>query len=407
MSVASQKHQNLPKPGFWLLFAFLLNLSLLLFCQTVTAETLLVKKQAFEIHNFQTQNQQTIAKVRVGWEAYGKLNADKSNVILITHYFSGTSHAAGKYQPTDAAPGYWDAIIGPGKAIDTNKFYVISSDTLVNANVKDPNVITTGPATVNPATGKPYGLTFPVVTIRDFVEVQRALLDSLDIKQLYAVIGPSMGSFQAIEWATVYPKRVQRLVPVIGTAFIDAWTVVRLERWAQPIKNDPHWQQGNYYDKAQQPTNGLARALAYITQDASNPTGFNSRYPDIASDTAAHQDILAEPLAWQQLLAQAKLRAANQDANHLLYLVRASQLWRAGMGENWQRSIQQVTAKTLFLPASGDLLLTPAMATRSQQNMPAVSQAALNEIPGQWGHLDGILGIAAIAKPLEAFLATP
>ncbi|RVU42079.1 homoserine O-acetyltransferase [Rheinheimera riviphila] len=376
--------------------------------QAAAAEPLLVKKQAFEISNFRTQNQQTISKVRVGWEAYGKLNADKSNVILITHYFSGTSHAAGKYLPQDAVPGYWDAIIGPGKAIDTNKFYVISSDTLVNANVKDPHVITTGPATINPATGKPYGLSFPVVTIRDFVEVQRALLDSLGINKLYAVIGPSMGSFQAIEWATVYPERVQRLVPAIGTAYIDAWTAVRLERWAQPIKNDPHWQQGDYYGKTQQPEAGLARALAYITQDASNPQGFNSRYPDIATDAAAHQDILAEPLAWQQLLAQAKLRAVQQDANHLLYLVRASQLWRAGMGDNWQQSIRQIKAKTLFLPATGDLLLPPAMAKLSQQQLQATgNQATLTEIPGQWGHLDGVLGIQAVGSQLAEFLTQP
>jgi homoserine O-acetyltransferase len=409
MPFSVKQHQKLPKTGFWLPLVLLLNLSLLVFfSQQVTAETLLVKKQVFELNNFQTQNQQTIAKVRVGWEAYGRLNADKSNVILITHYFSGTSHAAGKYQRGDAAPGYWDAIIGPGKAIDTNKFYVISSDTLVNANVKDPNVITTGPASINPATGKPYGLSFPVVTIRDFIEVQRALLDSLGIHKIYAVIGPSMGSFQAIEWATVYPERVQRLVPVIGTAYIDAWTAVRLERWAQPIKHDPHWQQGNYYGKAQQPDAGLARALAYITQDASHPQGFNSRYPDIATDTAAHQDILAEPLAWQQLLAQAKLRATYQDANHLLYLVRASQLWRAGMGDHWQQSIKGIQAKTLFLPATGDLLLTPAMAKQSQQQMQASgNNAALREIPGQWGHLDGVLGIEAVAAPLAEFLAQP
>lgn len=403
------KQHRAAKPGFWLALALLLNLSLLLLMfQAAAAEPLLVKKQAFEFNNFQTQNQQTIAKVRVGWEAYGKLNADKSNVILITHYFSGTSHAAGKYQPEDAAPGYWDSIIGPGKAIDTNKFYVISSDTLVNANVKDPHVITTGPATINPATGKPYGLSFPVVTIRDFVEVQRALLDSLGIKKLYAVIGPSMGSFQAIEWATVYPERVQRLVPVIGTAYIDAWTAVRLERWAQPIKQDPHWQQGDYYGKPQQPAAGLARALAYITQDASNPVGFNSRYTDMAADTAAHQDILAEPLAWQQLLAQAKLRASTQDANHLLYLVRASQLWRAGMGDNWQQSIKHIRAKTLWLPATGDLLLPPAMAKTSLQHMQTADlQTDLSEIPGQWGHLDGVLGIQAVAAPLAEFLAQP
>ena len=137
MPFSFKKNRKLPEPGVWLTLALLLNLSLLaFFSQQVTAGTLLVKKQAFELDNFKTQNQQTIVKVRVGWEAYGKLNADKSNVILITHYFSGTSHAAGKYQQGDAAPGYWDAIIGPGKAIDTNKFYVISSDTLVNANVK-------------------------------------------------------------------------------------------------------------------------------------------------------------------------------------------------------------------------------------------------------------------------------
>ncbi len=392
----------LAKCGHW---ALLLSV---LFTPLAMAETFQVKKQAFEINNFQTQNQQTIAKVRVGWEAYGQLNADKSNVILITHYFSGTSHAAGKYQPNDASAGYWDSIIGPGKAIDTNKFYVISSDTLVNANVKDPHVITTGPATINPATGQPYGLSFPVVTIRDFVEVQRALLDSLGITKLYAVIGPSMGSFQAIEWATIYPERVQRLVPVIGTAFIDAWTAVRLERWAQPIKQDPHFQQGNYYGKPQQPDAGLAQALAYITQDASNPVGFNRRYPDPAGDLASHQHILAEPQAWQQLLAQAKLRAATQDANHLLYLVRASQLWRAGMGKDWQQSIKNIQAKTLFLPASGDLLLPPAMAVISQKSMQAAGNAAtLAEIPGQWGHLDGVLGIQAIAPQLQAFLAQP
>lgn len=413
MSLYAFPEKSTVKTGRWRLLTLMLNVWLslaliLLSNPLIAAESLLVKKQAFEISNFKTQNQQTIAKVRVGWEAYGKLNADKSNVILITHYFSGTSHAAGKYHPDDAVPGYWDAIIGPGKAIDTNKFYVVSSDTLVNANIKDPKVITTGPATINPATGKPYGLSFPVVTIRDFIEVQRALLDSLGINKLYAVIGPSMGSFQAIEWATVYPERVQRLVPVIGTAYIDAWTAVRLERWAQPIKHDPHWQQGNYYGKAQQPDAGLARALAYITQDASNPQGFNSRYPDIATDTAAHQDILAEPLAWQQLLAQAKLRASMQDANHLLYLVRASQLWRVGMGDNWQQSIKQIKAKTLFLPATGDLLLPPAMAKLSQQQMQTAGlQATLTEIPGQSGHLDGVLGIQAVGTQLADFLAQP
>lgn len=379
-----------------------LLLGLLLLSSCSRAESLLVEKQAFEIASFTTQSGQQIAPVRVGWEAYGKLNADKSNAILITHFFSGTSHAAGKYQPDDAVAGYWDAIIGPGKAIDTNKFYVISVDTLVNANVFDPKVITTGPATINPATGKPWGLSFPVVTITDFVEVQRQLLDSLGIQQLHAVIGASMGSFQAIEWAVRYPERVQRLIPVIGTAYMDAWAAVRLERWAYPIKQDPAWRDGDYYAYGQ-PVQGLSTAVAYITQDALYPTAFNQRFTDPLQDQAPQQDIRAPFSAWQQLMAQAAERSKLQDANHILYLIRASQLWRAGMGDNWQQALQQVKAKTLFLPASGDQLLLPKMSVQSAAAMPP-AQVTLAEIPGDWGHLDGVVNISAVAAQIADFL---
>ena len=371
---------------------------------SASAHAMLVQKQRFTLDNFNTENGHTIAQVNIGWEAYGQLNADKSNVILITHFFSGTSHAAGKYHKDDSTAGYWDAIIGPGKAIDTNKFYVISSDTLVNANVFDPNVITTGPATTNPATGKPYALSFPVVTIGDFVEVQKALLDSLGIGKLHAVIGPSMGSFQAIEWAVRYPDRVARLIPVIGSAYIDAYAAVKLERWAYPIKTDPNWHNGNYYDKGQ-PIQGLSTALAYITQDALHPTGFNQRYPAPATDNAPLQDITATFSAWDQLLQHAKARAEYQDANHILYLVRASQLWRAGMGDNWQHALSRVTAKTLFLPASGDLLLPPALSQHSAAAMTAGGNTPrYAEIPGIWGHLDGVVGISAVAEQIAEFL---
>jgi homoserine O-acetyltransferase len=379
---------------------------ILLCCVMLSASVhaMLVQKQRFTLDNFSTENGHTIAQVNIGWEAYGQLNADKSNVILITHFFSGTSHAAGKYHTDDSTAGYWDAIIGPGKAIDTNKFYVISSDTLINANVFDPNVITTGPATVNPATGKPYALSFPVVTIGDFVEVQKALLDSLGIGKLHAVIGPSMGSFQAIEWAVRYPDRVARLIPVIGSAYIDAYAAVKLERWAYPIKTDPNWHNGNYYDKGQ-PIQGLSTALAYITQDALHPNGFNQRYPAPAQDNAPLQDITAAFSAWDQLLQHAKARAEYQDANHILYLVRASQLWRAGMGDNWQHALSRVTAKTLFLPASGDLLLPPALSQHSAAAMTAGGNTPhYAEIPGIWGHLDGVVGISAVAEQIAEFL---
>lgn len=381
----------------------LIVLGFLLFWSTA-CQAMLVEKQRFEIAEFTTENGQLIAPVQVGWEAYGELNSDKDNVILITHFFSGTSHAAGKYHEDDPAPGYWDAIIGPGKAIDTDRYYVISVDTLANANVYDPNVITTGPATINPATGEPWGLDFPVVTIGDFVEVQKALLDSLGIEKLHAVIGASMGSFQAIEWATRYPDKVERLVPVIGSAFIDAWAGVRLERWAYPIKQDPAWNQGDYYATGQ-PEQGLITALSYIIQDAVHPTGFNLRYPAPATEPALHQDITASLSAWQQLREHAAVRAEFQDANHILYLVRASQLFRAGMGDDWQKALANIQAKTLFMPATGDQLLLPAMSQKSRDVMQQANKTVdYVEIPGIWGHLDGVVGMAAVAQELAEFL---
>ena len=127
----------------------------------------LVNKQVFTLPSYTTVGGQEIRDVRVGYETYGKLNEAGDNAVFIAHFFSGTSHAAGKYKDSDAAPGYWDSLIGPGKAIDTDKYFVVSADTLVNVNVKDATVTTTGPASLNPATGKPYGMRFPVVSLRD------------------------------------------------------------------------------------------------------------------------------------------------------------------------------------------------------------------------------------------------
>ena len=176
--------------------------------------------------------------MKVGWEAYGTLNADKSNAILITHFFSANSHAAGKYKADDKAAGYWDAIIGPGKPLDTDKYFILSSDTLVNLNAKDPNTVTTGPASVDPDTGQPYGLTFPIVTIRDFVNVQKALLDSLGITKLHAVMGASMGALQVYEWAASYPHMVARAIPVIGGGESDGYLIAWLDLSADLIRAD-------------------------------------------------------------------------------------------------------------------------------------------------------------------------
>jgi homoserine O-acetyltransferase len=280
---------------------------------------LIVEKKTFELPQYTTAGGATIKGVKVGWESYGELNADRSNAILVTHFFSGTSHAAGKYKPEDRAPGYWDPIIGPGKAIDTNRYFVISSDTLVNLSPKDPNVVTTGPATIDPATGKPYGLAFPVVSIRDFVNVQKALLDSLGIRKLKAVVGASMGALQAYEWAVAYPEMVDRIVPVIGAAGGDAYVGAWVEVWGAPIRLDPKWK-GGAYDPQDPPKEGLAAALKVVTLHARGPEWAAKNFGAAPAEegknpAAAIQNRFKLEAA---LDAAGAARAGVADANHML-----------------------------------------------------------------------------------------
>ena len=192
--------------------AVLVGFGILFAAASAGAYEPLVAKKTFTIPEFTTRGGATIKDLTLGWEAYGTLNEAKDNVILVTHYFSGNSHAAGRYAADDKAPGYWDSIIGAGKPVDTETYYVISVDTPVNLNVHNPRVVTTGPASIDPDTGKPYGMAFPILTIRDFVETQKALLDQLGVEKLHAVMGPSMGSLQAYEWAAAYPSMVERLI---------------------------------------------------------------------------------------------------------------------------------------------------------------------------------------------------
>ncbi|MFQ3206490.1 MAG: homoserine O-acetyltransferase [Glaciecola sp.] len=369
---------------------------------------LLTEKRVHRIHDFRTFNGQSIKEVKLGWESYGKLNTDKSNAILITHFFTGTSHAAGKYSAEDATTGYWDSIIGPNKAIDTNKFFVVSMDSLANLNVKDKNVITTGPASINPATGKPYGLTFPVITMRDMVNTQKSLLESLGIQKLYAVAGPSMGSMQAIEWATAYPDKVERLISVIGSSYSDAWTTAALEQWAIPIKLDKFWQQGNYY-QTQPPTEGLTAALMFITQVALTPEYFNEIGEDINHqplEANTLMDIQARHGINDWLYNRAKGRALNMDANSLLYLVRACQLFIAGQKQDLTTGLKQMKAKSLFLPSTTDLLLMPYNARNTHNELRILNKdTEIAEIQGSLGHLEGVLNINKQSAIIAAFLA--
>jgi homoserine O-acetyltransferase len=381
--------------------------------------SMLVEKQQFESNDFVTFAGKTIKQVKVGWESYGSLNAKKDNVILITHYFTGNSHAAGKYSEDDPQAGYWDAIIGPGKAIDTDRYFVISVDSLVNAGVHDPHVITTGPASIDPSTNKPYGLSFPVVTIRDFVNVQKAVLESLGIDKLYAVVGASMGSMQAIDWAAAYPQWVPRMISVIGSAQSDPWAVATLEQWSTAIRLDSNWQEGNYYGQ-QRPMAGLTAALMLITQSSLHPDFINQVG---ASDGIGHIALEAGPLndirqpykLIQWLQDRAQLRASTMDANHILYLVRANQLFVAGhpalaqlstdQQGNLQLGLSNVCAKSLFLASGNDLLLRPEMAKHAYNTLKKLGKSAeYAEISGNAGHLNGLTNIGSQAQRISDFL---
>jgi homoserine O-acetyltransferase/O-succinyltransferase len=355
---------------------------------------LIVEKKTFEMPSYTTVGGAAIKNVKIGWEATGTLNADKSNAILIMHFFSGTSHAFGKYAASDAAPGYWDAIIGPGKAIDTNKYYVISSDTLVNLNVKAPNVVTTGPASINPDTGKPYGMSFPVVSIKDFVNVQKALIESLGIKKLNAVAGASMGALQAYEWAASYPDMVGRMIAVIGTPGADPYLIGWLDIWAEPIRLDPKWNNGDYYDK-EQPLAGLAAALKIITLHANHwdwAAKTQAGPAEAGKDPGQAFDNKFKIQATLDTAAAARAKTA--DAKHLLYLVKANQLASADPSK--------IKAPALVLYAPTDVVFYPPFVEDAAKR---ISGAETGTVTGPNGHLNGVLAIGQAGDRISAFLA--
>ncbi|MBK1668383.1 homoserine acetyltransferase [Rhodovibrio sodomensis] len=365
----------------------------------------IVEKKTFTMDSYTTINGETIRELKVGWEAYGTLNQARDNVILIAHFFSGTSHAAGRYSQ-DGARGYWDSIIGSGKPIDTDKYYVISVDSLVNLNTGSEHVVTTGPASTNPETGEPYGMDFPIVEIGDFVRVQKRLLANLGIDRLHAVMGASMGALQAYDWASRYPDAVDRVIPVIGSGFADPFLIGWLDVWAQPIRLDPNWNGGDYYG-GERPKAGLAAALKTVTLHAQSwpwaQQAFGRTWANEDADPAKSFD---NSYAVEATLDKvAKDRAATADANHFLYLVKANQLFVAGSKDTPEAGLKAIDAPTLMLQAEGDLVFFPGLADQTQRMIESdgtpVERA---RIPGDRGHLNGVLNIQSQGDKIRAFL---
>jgi homoserine O-acetyltransferase len=202
----------------------------------------------------------TLAPVTLAYETYGELDGHRDNAILVLHAFSGDAHAAG-YHDGDDRPGWWDAMIGPGKAFDTDRYFVICS------NVIGGCAGSTGPSSIDPATGKAYGLDFPVVTIADMVNAQKRLIDHLGIDRLLCVAGGSMGGMQVLQWVASCPERVRSAVPIATAMKHSPQQIAFGEVGRQAIMADPDWQQGRYYDDGRCPRRGLAvaRMLGHIT----------------------------------------------------------------------------------------------------------------------------------------------
>lgn len=203
---------------------------------------------------------QLIAPLSIAYQTYGTLNADKTNAVLLCHALTGDQHAANPH-PVTGKPGWWTSLVGPGKPVDTERFFVIC-----------PNILggcmgSTGPASLNPKSGKPYGVDFPVITIGDMVDAQVRLIDHLGIRELFSVIGGSMGGMQVLEWVVRQKHRVATAIPIATAPWHSAQNIAFHEVGRQAVMADPDWRGGNYYDAGVVPKNGLAvaRMAAHIT----------------------------------------------------------------------------------------------------------------------------------------------
>jgi homoserine O-acetyltransferase/O-succinyltransferase len=389
-------------------FIFLMVFSIVVYSGVSFAYDQLVVKKVFEMKEFVTVGGQKITPIRIGYETYGTLNPSKDNVILICHFYSGNSHAAGKYSVEEKVPGYWDAIIGAGKPFDTNKYFIVSSDTLCNMNPKSPMVTTTGPASINPQTGKPYGMSFPIVTIRDFVNVQYKLLESLGVKKLKAVSGASMGGLQTFEWSVAYPDFVERIIPVISTPKMHGWLIGWMKMWGDPIKLDPKWNNGDYYGK-QEPMDGMTYSLMLITMSAQGAGWaekiFGRKWAD--SQKNPYNTMENQFLIEDGLFKGGSARAKTADANSMLYLNKAGVLFDIGYGYgSFEEAAKKVQAKSLMIAADTDILFPPQQVKESVEVFKKVGKdASYFEIKSAFGHLGGILDITQASDAITKFLA--
>lgn len=345
----------------------------------------------------------------VGYETYGTLAPGRDNAILICHPFAATSHAAGRYAESDTQAGWWDSLIGPGKAFDTDRFFVVCADTLCNLQTHNPHVITTGPATLNPETGRPYGPDFPQVTFRDNVRLQRALLESLGIEHLVCVAGPGTGGFQALEWAVTYPDMVDRVVAVAAAPQAPAvFALAVCQAGIDAIVADPAYRGGRYYGDGETPARGLERA-AFLSATLSRTDGWiNAMWERKTAKGSAHPRCARDGrFAFQaEMEGQARQLAALCDPNHFIYTARAAQLHDIGYGNRGlEVAAQKIKAQVLLVPVTGDLLAPPELSDLLAREINLHGErATVVPMESMGGHAAAVAESGKLAEAITEFL---
>lgn len=343
----------------------------------------------------------SISPVDVAYETYGTLNAAKSNAILIMHAFSGDAHAAGISAET-GKPGWWDNMIGPGKAFDTNKYFVICSNVLGGCRG------TTGPASVNPATGCPYAMSFPVITVGDMVRLQKMLIDHLGIQRLLSVSGGSMGGMQALEWAVAYPDAVVSTIPVASTARHSAQQIAFNEVGRQAIIADPDWNDGDYYG-GKPPARGLAvaRMVGHITymSDDSMREKFGRR---LRNKDHFGYDFDVDFEVESYLRYRGSEFVNRFDANSYLYITKAMDYFDLTNGHGTlAAAFERTKARFLVISFSSDWLYP---SYQSQEIVRALRSrnvdVAYCELPSNYGHDAFLVDVAEQTDLIRGFLAS-
>lgn len=348
------------------------------------------------------ENGTRFGPITLAYETYGTLTADRRNAVLVLHALSGDAHAAGIHSLADPKPGWWDIMIGPGKGIDTDKFFVICSNVLGSC------MGSTGPRSVNPTTGKPYGHRFPLVTIGDMVRAQKALMDHLGIEKILAVIGGSIGGMQVLEWCVRYPEMVIAALPLATTTRHSALAIAFNEVARQAIMADPNWNRGDYYEGAR-PDLGLAvaRMIGHITylSDEAMRHKFGRRLQD-KSDFSFNFD--ADFQVESYLRYQGTKFVERFDANSFLYITKAADyfdLERQHGAGSLVGAFSKTTARFLVISFTSDWLYPTYQSRAIVQALKKNGlEVSFCEIEAEWGHDAFLLPSPRLTSLIKGFL---